>query len=241
MASIVDQLGQQGFSLFDFTGNGFGRVPADAALGQLQSDISLVDHANALREADQAANAETLPCRYDRFGYVQVHFVKGDRQGEAFAKQVADRLTFLDKRINALPDNVRIPVKAENGDILGHLTGKRVKEAWNNQRWEVHPQGTDFGNGRPAATGPGLTRLTAGVSDEFRYAKGQMSFDTNLQSLIAHEMGHVWNMELGKTRFEESMANEAAAAVMNAIGSTFRYDSNSGGRMLWDAPDYFRN
>ncbi len=191
----------------------------------------------ALRGQDQAAAIDCGAKKYDQFGYVVVKFVKGDATTEAAAKQLAQHLTTIDKRITALPDEARIPVMARNGDVIGHLTGAKVKQAWNNQSWVMHPKGTDFSNGSSAATGPGLTRMTPGVADAFGRVKKTMSFQTYFESIIAHEMGHVWGREIGRSIYEEAMANESAAAVMKAIGLPFRYDSNGGKEMLWNPPN----
>ena len=128
---------------------------------------------------------------------------------------------------------------ARNGDVIGHLTGAKVKQAWNNQSWVMYPKGTDFFNGSSAATGPGLTRYTPGVANAYSRVRNLMSFDTYFNSIIGHEMGHVWSREIGRYKYEESFANETAAAVMKAVSVPFEYGSNGGGNMSWYNPDAF--
>jgi hypothetical protein len=221
-----------------------GRAMAQDAIDgfHFRQALSPLEQGETLRATDAANAADCAPGRYDQYGYVKVHFVKGDKESEANAKQLAQHLTQIDRKINALPDDIRIPVLAKNGDILGHVTGARVKAAWRDQRWEFHPGTSVPQNGMAAATGTGITMWTKRVATDYQYARGSMPFDTYFKSIIAHEMGHIWRVEIStRTDYEESMANEAAAAVMNAIGMPFNHESNFGSRMKWDAPDFPRN
>lgn len=231
MTGTITQSGTQSFAASGF--------PLSDPLTTVGDALHLtpLEQGEALRLLDQIAADDCGAKKYDRFGYVEVKFVKGDATTEAAAKQLAQHLTDIDKRITALPDDLRIPVTARNGDVIGHLTGAKVKQAWNSQSWVMHPKGTLFPNGRPAATGPGLTKFAPGVAEEYLDFKKNMTFDVYFGSIIAHEMGHVWGREIGRSEYEEAMANETAAAVMKAIGMPFRYDSNSGKEMLWNPPN----
>ena len=107
-------------------------------------------------------------------------------------KLLESGLNELDKQINALDPKSSFDVTNSDGDSLGSFTGEELQDAWNNQEWSI--SGKDHGNGGLGGAVPGssivqpeaVTGYAAHAS-----AVGQGS-RTGVNTLITHEMGHVF-------------------------------------------------
>ncbi len=142
----------------------------------------------------------------------------------------------MGERINALDDLVRIPIKARNGDVIGYVTGKKVKSAWNKQIWNMHPKGTLLASGTDAATGEGVTNIR---TDAFDKATLKIPIADYADTLVLHEMSHVWYGEMGRPVREERVANDTAIAIGREIGIVFRDGVVGGGRTSSRYADIF--
>ena len=161
--------------------------------------------------------------------------INNSSDAEAGREEVAleSQLNVWDKAINGIGDTDTVNIRDSKGNTTDTISGKDLKDAWNNTTWEVVADGSvEWGNGglgwaEASDSGPGGKITTEGV-EEYKNSEGGGTAGLNL--FIGHDFGHITQPgrdarraflggSIGTVK-EEGVANNVARSIGRSIGQT---------------------
>lgn len=175
-------------------------------------------------------------CRRDAQNECVVETNVSDASNQAGVTAAAQRLQTavrrVDHAINALPNNARVAVIGRNNRVIGTISGRDLKRAWNRENFTVTDRNYGTLNGGAGSSGGGNVEVAASTVSGYDAAAG----DAGLNYLALHETGH--NSRGGRSFFS---AESRAYASRTGSNQGFYNETDVGGYPTLVNPEAIAN